>query len=250
MIGRLAWIDVAPVKGLGLATLDAAELGPRGVAENRRFYVLDDRRRLVNGKTAGELVQIRPSYSESTGILALAFPDGTRVEEEVRVGESVSGIFFGYPRAGFVVEGPFSDALSAFAGRPLSLVRGARPGTGVDRSQTGAISLLSSESLNGFDRRRFRMLFGVDDVPAHAEDEWIGREVQIGDAIVLPEDVTGRCLVTSQDPETGRADMDMLEHLRQTRPADLGGEPLPFGVHGSVVRPGRVAVGDPVRIVA
>jgi uncharacterized protein YcbX len=249
MEGHLAWIELAPVKGLGLMSVDAAEVGPQGIAENRRFHVLDADGKLVNGKTAGELVQVKPSYSEASGVLSLAFPDGSVVEEAVAVGEPVDGLFFGYPRPGFAVLGPFSEALSAFAGRPLQVVRGAEPGAGVDRPDWGAVSLLSSAALNGYDRRRFRMLFGIDGVPAHAEDGWIGRDVRIGAAVVAPKDVTGRCLVTSQNPDTGRPDMDMLEHIRQHRPKDLGGEPLPFGVHGSVVTPGRVAVGDPVNLV-
>jgi uncharacterized protein YcbX len=101
--------------------------------------------------------------------------------------------------------------------------------------------------LGDFDPRRFRMTFGIDGVPAHAEDDWIGERVAIGAAVVRPNSETGRCLVTSQNPDTGIADLDMLGWLREHRPGPDAGEPLPFGVHGSVERPGRVAVGDPVR---
>ena len=50
------------------------------------------------------------------------------------------------------------------------------------------------------DGRRFRMLFGIDGVPAHAEDEWIGRLVRIGDAVVRPRGVMG----LSRPPPTRR----------------------------------------------
>ncbi len=33
-------------------------------------------------------------------------------------------------------------------------------------------------------RRQFRMLFEIDGVGANEEDEWIGRHVQVGDAVV------------------------------------------------------------------
>ena len=115
----------------------------------------------------------------------------------------------------------------------------------MDRGRRGAFSLLSAAALNGFDPRRFRMLFGVEGIPAHAEDDWIGERVRIGDAVVRPLAGTGRCLITSQDPDTGIADMDMLAHIRSFRPDDLG-EPLPFGVHGAVAQPGTVRLGDPV----
>lgn len=248
MDGTLAWISVAPVKGLGLAALERAEVGPGGVAENRRFHVLDERGRLVNGKVAGSLVQVAPSWSQATGVLALTFPDGTRVEDEVRLGEAVDGMFFGYPRPGRIVAGEFAAALSEHAGRAVRLVQSA-VGVAVDRGPDAAISLLSVAAVDGFDPRRFRMTFGIAGVPAHAEDGWLGRDVSIGGAVVRPLGVTGRCLVTSQNPDTGVADMDMLEHLRLTRPQLLG-EPLPFGVHGAVVRPGPVAVGDRVAVPA
>ncbi len=98
------------------------------------------------------------------------------------------------------------------------------------------------------DGRRFRMLFGIEGVPAHAEDDWVGYRVRIGDAVVRPLSETGRCLITSQDPDTGVPDMDMLGWVREHRPDDTG-EPLPFGVHGSVASPGTVRVGDPVELV-
>ena len=117
-----------------------------------------------------------------------------------------------------------------------------------DRGPGGGISMLSTAALGGFDARRFRMTFGIDGVPAHAEDGWLGREVHVGEVVVRPAGVTGRCKVTSMDPETGERDVDVLGWIREHRPDDLGGEPLPFGVHGEVVRPGTVAVGDRVRI--
>ena len=117
--------------------------------------------------------------------------------------------FFGRPRAARPVIGPFSEALSATSpGVRLTLVEPEHPA--MDRGRRGAFSLLSTAALNGFDPRRFRMLFGVDGIPAHAEDDWIGERVRIGDAVVRPFSGTGRCLVTSQDPDTGVADMDML----------------------------------------
>jgi uncharacterized protein YcbX len=249
MEGRVAWITIAPVKGLGLVSPAAVEVTRQGVVENRRFHLLDARGRLVNGKRVGPLVRVVPDYDEAAGTLALAFPDGTAVSGDVELGRELAGTFFGEVRAGHIVGGPFSAALSEHAGMELTLVRADVPGTAVDRGHYGAVSLLSSAALNGFDPRRFRMLFGVDGVPAHAEDGWIGRPVRVGGAVVRPQGLTTRCLVTSQNPDSGVADMDMLQHLRDTRP-EVAGEPLPFGVHASVVEPGRVAVGDCVIVAA
>ena len=97
------------------------------------------------------------------------------------------------------------------------------------------------------DGRRFRMMFEIDGVPAHAEDEWIGSSVQLGDAEIVVNGDVGRCLVTSQDPDRGVIDLDTLGTLALYR-REGESEPLPFGVYGAVTAPGRVRVGDTVRV--
>ena len=67
MQGSVAWITVAPVKGLALVHRDEVELELFGVRENRRFYLVDDNGRMINGKVVGPLVQVVPDYEEETG---------------------------------------------------------------------------------------------------------------------------------------------------------------------------------------
>ena len=97
------------------------------------------------------------------------------------------------------------------------------------------------------DGRRFRMMFEIDGVPAHAEDDWIGSPVQVGDAEIVVNGDVGRCLVTSLDPDRGVTDLDTLGTLALYR-REGRNEPLPFGVYGAVGVPGRVQVGDTVRV--
>jgi uncharacterized protein YcbX len=89
------------------------------------------------------------------------------------------------------------------------------------------------------------MLFEIDGVAAHAEDEWIGQAVRIGDATVKFNGDVGRCVVTTHDPDTGVSTVDTLKALAHYR-REGRKEPLPFGVYGSVLVAGRVRVGDPV----
>lgn len=258
MSGTVAWISYAPVKGLALVQPPAVELTERGVTDDRRFHVIDARGRLTNGKRLGALVQVKAEWQEAPGRLTLRFPEGEAVSGVVdpAAGEENTTIFYGRPVRGRVVDGPWSAALSEFVGEPLRLVQPGAVGAGIDRGRGGAVSLLSVASLPGLadaagvdgpvDERRFRMLLGIDGVRAHAEDSWIGREVAVGDAVVVPRGHVGRCLITSRDPDSGRPDMDTLGALRSYR-GDLDTtEPLPFGVFGEVVRPGRVALGDAV----
>src|SRR5439155_5233209 len=106
-----------------------------------------------------------------------------------------------------------------------------------DRGRGGAATLLATASLDVLaetlgggrvDGRRFRMNFGVEDVAAHAEDAWLGRRVAVGDAVVVPQGNVGRCVVTTQNPDTGRTDLDTLKALAAYRVGIETTEPLPF----------------------
>jgi uncharacterized protein YcbX len=242
--GYVAWISVAPVKGLGLVEREQVDLTEDGAVGNRVLHLIDDRGRLVNGKRHGPLVAVHPVLGDES--LTLAFPDGHEVSGPLTLGDTVESEFFGRSLPVRPVLGGFSAALSSYAGTSLRLVRPQR--AALDRGRSGAVSLLSTAALNGFDPRRFRMLFGIGGIDAHAEDDWVGYRVRVGAAVVRPLSETGRCLITSQDPDTGVPDMDMLSWIREHRAGGAGstGEPLPFGVHGKVVEPGTVRVGDPV----
>jgi len=250
----VAWITVAPVKGLALVAREEVQLELEGVRDNRRFYLVDARGRMVNGKVLGSLVRVQPEWLEQEGALVLRFPDGRLVAGQVELGAEVVTDFFGRPVSGRLVEGPWSQALSQYAGRELRLVH-ADPGQGPDRGPKATVSLVSTAALQELasaagvervDPRRFRMLFGVEGVAAHAEDLWIGRRVRIGEAVVVPRGNVGRCAVTTCNPDTGRRDLDTLRALAAYRGGVETTERLPFGMWGEVVEPGRVRLGDPV----
>jgi uncharacterized protein YcbX len=174
------------------------------------------------------------------------------VAGEVEPGPLVATDFYGRTVEGRLVEGPWAEALSAHAGRTVRVVRAERPGGGVDRAR-GPVSLVSEASADELsaraqvpvDVRRFRMLFEVGGLRAHEEDEWGGREVQVGEAVVRVLDRVARCAITTQDPDTGERDLDTLRLIDGYRPRDPAGG-ICFGVWGDVARPGRVRLGDPV----
>jgi uncharacterized protein YcbX len=254
----IAWISIAPVKSLAMQALTEAEIGPHGIAGDRRFALLDaSTRRMVNAKRVGRLIVVRPTVSPDGGYLALDFPDGSRVGAAVERTDAGSGIFYGLERAVHHLAGPFDEALSAFAGTPLHLVEMAQPGTGVDRGDKGAtISLADTASLrelaalggqhDPLDQRRFRMTIGIDGVAPYAEDAWLGKDVRLGSAVVRPAGNVGRCATTTRDPDTAEIDFDTLGCLAQSRGDLETTEPLALGVWATVVTPGIVRLGDPV----
>ena len=253
-------ISVAPVKGLGLVHPEEVLLETHGVRENRRFHIVDADGRRFNQLRNGALVQIRPEYDADTQRLTLHFPDGSVADGEVSLGAEVTTDFYGRPVVGSYVEGPWSQALSGWAGRPLRLVQ-SPPGLAVDRDR-GHVSLISIASLAELGRegqqdapvdgRRFRMLFELDGCEPHEEDGWVKQHLRIGAARIRIRGDVGRCAITTQNPETGEPDFDTLRTISTYRgftENEAGQRHIPFGVYGEVAEPGRVAIGDAVEVV-
>jgi uncharacterized protein YcbX len=159
-------ISISPVKGLGLVHPERIRLDPTGVPENRRFHIVDRDLRRYNQLRNGELVRIRQEYDSQRERLTLRFPDGRVADGEIALGEEVTTDFYGRLVTSRFVDGPWTVALSRWAGRPLRLVQ-SPPGAAVDRGR-GHVSLISKASLeelgrNGghdgpVDGRRFRRL--------------------------------------------------------------------------------------------
>lgn len=255
MTAAVSRLQITPIKGIGLSEVEQITLRRSGAIGDRRFFLIDERDRKVNGKTLGDLQRVNGQYSEEDGILTLEMPYGELLTAPVRVDLSSPEIPYGDFRIGRLVAGPWAEALSRLCGRELRLVM---TESAVDRGTKGAVSLVSRGSLrrlaeaarvDDVDGRRFRMLIEVDGVPAHAEDSWVSRELSVGEASLRFEGHVGRCMVTSRDPDSGVVTLPTLDLLRSYR-ADLDTtEPLPFGVYGRVLSGGTVRLGDPVRLV-
>lgn len=252
---RVTELACTPVKGLRLQRRSEVVLDHSGMRDDRRFYLVDQRSRMVNGKQLGALSAVVANYEHERRRLSLTFPTGVVVTGEVVAGARIDVRFFSRPSLGRLVVGPWSEALSEHVGQPVRLVETVKPGrAGVDRGRAGGVSLLSRASLaalaeaagEAVDARRFRMLVQIDGIAAHEEDDWVGRRVRVGAVLVGVHGHVGRCLVVTRHPETGRVDLPALDVLRGYRSHLATTEPLAFGVYGEVLEPGVVRVGDPV----
>jgi uncharacterized protein YcbX len=251
--GRISWISLTPVKALGLNHVDEIELLETGLRGDRRFYLVDDNNRLVNNKGRGQLQLVHASHDEERDALTVRLADGTAVAGEVERGEELATSFHRRPYAARRVAGPWDEALSEVAREQVRLVEPLRGGA--DRGRSGAVTLLGEASLGALagalnvasvDGRRFRMNLGLTGTEPHEEDSWIGRRVQVGEAVIVALGNVGRCVITKQNPDTGETDLDTLNGLADYRGGLETTEPLPFGVHAAVAQGGRVSVGDAV----
>jgi uncharacterized protein YcbX len=249
-------LATTPVKGLRLQSRDTVRLERLGVVEDRRFYLINARDRMVNGKQIGALQAVVADYDRAREALTMQFPDGESVSGAIELGAGLETRFFSRVLPAILVEGPWSAALSEHTGQELRLVMAPPSGTGIDRGVGGVVSLISRSSIEHLeqvaerdvDPRRFRMLVEVDGIGAHVEDAWVGRRIRVGDALVQMNGHVGRCLVTGRDPDSGVTDLPTLDLLRTYRQGLETTEPLAFGIYGEVLEPGDVRLTDPVRL--
>jgi len=252
---KVTALATTPVKGMRVVARDEVELTLRGAPDNRRFYLIDERNRMVNGKHVGALTAAIAEYDHATRQLTIRFRGGDEASATVDLGDAVETAFFSDSVDARLVAGPFSEAISTHVGEPLRLVEGDADRGGVDRGRAGGVSLVSRASLaalarvageSEIDARRFRMLVEVDGLPPHGEDAWVERQIRIGEALVRMQGHVGRCAITTLNPETGAVDLPTLDLLASYRREAATTEPLAFGIYGAVLEPGRVRVGDPV----
>ncbi len=248
-------LALTPVKGMRLRPVDAVELSELGARGNRAFYVIDEKRRLMNGKGAGAMQAVVPDYDVDAGELTLTFPSGEAASGHIEYGEEIQTNFFGSIYFAKELLGPWAEALSEFIGHPVRLVA---PEIGTDRGRAGSVSLMSRASLrqlahvassDPIDGRRFRMLFEVEGVDAHAEDDWVRHQVRIGPSLVEWHGHIGRCATTTRDPDSGEVTFPTLHVLAAYRKEHRSEEPLPFGIYGEVLEGGTVRIGDEVEVV-
>jgi uncharacterized protein len=257
---RIDAIYISPVKSLALRRLDRAHLGPDGIPEDRRFFLIDAADKVFTQREFGALVQVRAEYHRSPDRLRIEFPDGTSAEGEPATGAPVEGNFYGHPLRGELAPGPWDAAFSGFAGQPVRLARAT--GTAFD---TLPISICSAASVGEIrrhadagaavderrhdsaviDERRFRPNLYITGVDAHGEDAWVGRRIRIGaDAVVRVRMRDPRCVITTHSPDTGETDINTLKIIaayRTDQPKEVN-----FGVYGTVEHEGDVAVGDAI----
>ena len=251
----VARLSIAPVRSLGLEHPTEIDVTERGVVEDRRFYLTDDTNRLVDRIVVGRLVQVASHTNPEATTLRLTFPDGTVVEDEIKLGEAVETPIHGRTGVGHVVIGPWGEALAPIAGRPITVVRCDRPGGTRAGNPTSIISdgslreLAANAGVDEVDARRFRMLIDLEGARAHEEDTWIGGTIGIGDAVLRVTKPDARCAITTQDPDTGERDLDTLRMIISYRGLREG-KHADFGVLADVERPGRIRVGDAVTVLS
>ncbi|MCD4524069.1 MOSC domain-containing protein [Nocardioides sp. cx-173] len=239
-------VGFAPVKGMRHTSYDQVVLDRHGPVGDRAFCLVDvERRTVLRTVTHRALLAVVAAWDGS--VLDLELPDGRRASAPpVLTGEQVTCDYWGRSVTHELTDGPHAALLTSYLGKEVRLAASPRGGV----VYGAPVSLLTTASLRELGERtgrsdlldtaaRFRMTMVVDagDEP-YAEDDWAGRELRVGEAVVRIRGPVGRCGVIDLDPTTGEKDGSLLKALSRYRPA-TDGEPW-FGVDAEVVRPGAV----------
>ena len=231
-VGRVAGLWRYPVKSMAADPLPSAELSWHGVAGDRRWAFMQERREAsgfpwLTIRDRADMVRYRPRFARpeqpNASPVVVTTPAGAELDvaDPVLAAELGDGV-----RAVKLDRGTF-DTL------PLSLIT---------TQSVGSLGRLVGRPL---DVRRFRPNVVIDahDADAFPEETWTGCTLRIGDALVRVDARDQCCIVVNVDPATAQRDPIVFRTIGRHRTARVG-------VYATTARPGHVAVGDPVVIVA
>jgi len=193
--------------------LERAELGPLGIAGDRRLWVVDGAGRVQTARSRSGLLLLRATTTAAGAI-------------------RVDGRHWRDPEV--------ARAVRAAAGRSTRIV------LADDEARFDVLPLLVTTdgalAAFGRDPRRLRPNLVIGGADGLAERGWEGRVLRIGAVEIALADLRERCVMTTFDPDTGEQDVEVLLDLRRR----FDGR---FALNAAVTRPGRIAVGDPVEWV-
>jgi uncharacterized protein YcbX len=257
------------IKGCAGESLDRAEVGRMGVADDRLFMLVDADGKFITQRTRAQMALIRPRLSGSH--LMLSAPGMPDAEFEIVLdGERQEILLFTWEgKAVYQGDGP-AEWFSQYMGEPCRLVRvlpeHERRSSGLTQGYVGFADAhaLHVTSLSSLDNLNARILEqgGVEALPMnrfrpnvvvsgwtepHAEDRV--RRMNLGAIEAGYEKRAVRCVVPTVDQAIGqRAGHEPTRTLATYRREPEGG--VSFGAKFAVLTPGQLAVGDPISVTA
>lgn len=238
-----------PVKGLSPEPLEAAFLVADGHFPDDRLMALENGPSGFNPAAAEHLPKLRflmLMKQERLARLETRFDSASRRLTIRQGGHVVAEGHVDEPEGRAAIERFFETYCAEEKRGPIRLLV-APPGFRFMDSRAGFVSILNLATIaeigraigrDGFDARRFRGNILLGAVPAFAENDWIGRRLQIGAAELEITKRIDRCAATDVDPRFGRRDTRLVETLER-----LYGH-HDCGVYARVISGGRIATGD------
>ncbi len=248
MTATIANIARHPIKSHGREDLASVMLAAgQGLPFDRHWAVAHDAAKLVDGWNP--CVNFARG-AKAPGLMAVS----------ARLDEGARKVTLTHPdKADLTFAPDNADDLARFldwvqglnpAGRaqPARIVKAGVAMTDTDFPSVSIFGLASNRDLSAqmgqdLSPNRWRGNLWVDGLAPWAEFDWVGRDVQIGDAVLHVQERIVRCKATSANPATGQIDADTLGALND------GFGHQDFGVYARVIVAGAVTVGDSVTLL-
>jgi hypothetical protein len=266
----LSALNIYPVKGLKGIALAEATATERGLEHDRRWMVTGPAGEMLTQRSHPKMATVWTELGDAA--LTLSAPDMSSIDVPLVAppGPAIRAEVWGTP-VDAVAASPDADAwLSEYMGLACRLLympessrrlSSARFTEGHERQvgfADGFAYLLAGEAsladLNvrlaakghaALPMNRFRPNLVVSGSDAYAEDGW--GEIQVGEAVLKGVKPCGRCQVTTTDQATGEVmGPEPLATLSTYRDNKEFG--VLFGMNLVTLKPGRVRVGDTVRL--
>jgi MOSC domain-containing protein len=203
-----------PVKSLAGERLSGVQIGKLGLADDRKVLVRGANGRVITSRTHHKLLGL-------TGTLGA---DG-----EPRI----AGHLWNAPEALALVRGA--------AGPAADLIQY----EGAERFDVLPLLVATDGAIDAFghDGRRLRPNIVVGGVEGLAERSWPGKCLRIGKAVIGVQDLRGRCVMTTFDPDTLEQNHRVLKEIVQKFDGELA-------LNCYVIQGGEIHVGDTVQLFA
>lgn len=287
MSGRLLEIGRFPVKSMRGEAPQEMVVEANGLAGDRAYALVDEASGKVasakHPRLWAGLLSLRAGYVDRAApgeALGIDLPDGTVVRsDDPGVHERLSQVI---GRQVHLTAAPSVEAAYDYVWPDIE---GLAPQEVIDTTQTSVtddarpvstmavgllapgtfqdvapVTLLTTASLRAaahlhpagdWDVRRFRPNFLIDvEGDRFVENDWSGCRLTIGEVVLEVSFPTPRCVMTTLAQEELPVDREVLRTLARHNRVDIEGTGrfTCFGAYANVVEPGRIAVGDPVRI--
>jgi len=285
---RLVEIRRFPVKSMLGETPREAQIEASGLVGDRAHALVDiENGRVASAKLPrvwSNLLTFSASYIEQPGAgkpLAITLPDGTVLHsEEPDLDERLSGAIgrqgtlTGAPEPddGYEDEWPDIEGMApqdfiqatqtstSEDGNPVSTlpVGMMAPGTFQD---VAPVTIMTTATLrraaelqpgSRWDPRRFgpNLLLDVEGT-GFVENEWVGRQLHVGQVVFSVAAPIPRCVMTTLPQEDLSADREILRTVARHNRVDVAGTGVfaCLGAYAGVIEPGHLAVGDNIEVL-
>lgn len=269
---RVASLHVHPVKGMRAVDVTRARVETRGLADDRRWLVVDEVGAFLTQRSHPRLATISATISgggltlfcDGAAPIMIAAPDGARRRRVVVWTSEIDAALADErasrwlsPLLGENADLVFMDdralRLKDSVWTPSPVAVSFADAFPILVATTGSLAALNDDIVrNGGEAvpmTRFRPNVVVDCDEPWAEDHWDG--LQIGDVVLDLVKPSDRCIVTTTDQRTGarmgKEPLAALARIRRSTDPRING--VLFGVNAVPRALGEIAVGDAVSAV-